>query len=164
VQVWDTLTGKELNVLNGHTLSVTSAAFSTDSTCVVSCSEDKSVRVWDMLTSKELHVLNGHTHCIKSVAFLTDSTCIVSGSENKLVQEWHSMEPHYIREQAKNSSHDQPYTRWLLSADGQAHLIFVLFDAQLPDSSDILTIPHSTTSSIGFNNVIGPRWHDSYHP
>jgi WD40 repeat protein len=48
VRVWDVSTGKELNVLNGHTELVNSVAFSTDGTHIVSGSSDISVRVWDM--------------------------------------------------------------------------------------------------------------------
>jgi WD40 repeat protein len=59
--VWDALTGKEKHVLNGHTDSVNSVAFSSDGSHIVSGSSDNSVRVWDALTGKEKHVLNGHT-------------------------------------------------------------------------------------------------------
>jgi WD40 repeat protein len=52
VRVWDVSTGKELNVLNGHTESVNSVAFSTDGTYIVSGSSDNSVRVWDASTGK----------------------------------------------------------------------------------------------------------------
>jgi hypothetical protein len=46
VRVWDALTGEEKHVLNGHTDSVNSVAFSSDGSRVVSGSNDKSVRVW----------------------------------------------------------------------------------------------------------------------
>jgi len=88
VRVWDASTGKELNVLNGHTSSVTSVAFSTDGTRIVSGSEDKSVRVWDASTGQEFNVLNGHTHWVNSVAFSTDGTRIVSGSRDESVRVW----------------------------------------------------------------------------
>ena len=39
---WDAAMGKELNVLNGHTGSVNSVAFSTDGTWIVSGSWDTS--------------------------------------------------------------------------------------------------------------------------
>jgi len=152
VRVWDASTGKELNVLNGHTDPVRSVAFSTDGTRIVSGSDDKSVRVWDALTGKELSGLNGHTLSVDSVAFSTHGTRIVSRSSDDSVRVWHSTEPHYVREQTKNSPRGELHTGWLLSADGQAHLTFVPLDARLPDPSNIL------------NATIGPRWHDCYCP
>ena len=168
VQVWDASTGKELNVLNGHTDSVYSVAFSTDGTCIVSGLGDKSVWVWDTLTGKVLNVLNGHTKPVYSVAFSTDGRCIVSGSGDKSVRVWDiMMQPHYIQEQTKTwSSYYSPkYTGWLLSADRQAYLMFVPLDALLSDSFNILTIPHSAASSVDFTNAtIGSQWHSCYSP
>ncbi|KDR70901.1 hypothetical protein GALMADRAFT_37536, partial [Galerina marginata CBS 339.88] len=46
LQLWDASTGKEINVLNGHTHFVNSVAFSPDGTHIVSGSWDNSVRVW----------------------------------------------------------------------------------------------------------------------
>ena len=165
VRVWDASTGKQLKVLKGSTFCVNSVAFSTDSTRIVSGSEDKSVRVWNASTGKELNVLNGHTDSVNSVTFSTDGTHTVSGSSDDSVRVWKSMEPNYIREQAKNPPHGQPHTGWLLSADAQAHLMFVPLDARLPDPSNILTIPPSAVSSVDFTNAtIGSRWHDCYSP
>ena len=81
-------TGKELNVLNGHTGSVNSVAFSNDGTQIVSGSWDDSVWVWDVLTAKELNALNGHTGSIYLVAFSNDGMQIVSGSRDKSVMVW----------------------------------------------------------------------------
>jgi len=159
--VWDASTGKQLNVLNGHTHFVNSVAFSTDGTRIVSGSDDNSVRVWDASTGKQLNVLNGHTWLVKSVAFSTDGAHIVSGSYDNSVRVW-DMKPHYIREQVNDPS--PRYTGWLLSTDRRAYLMFVPLDARLPDSFNILTIPHSAASSVDFTNAtIGPRWRDCYY-
>ena len=168
VQVWDASTGKELNVLNGHTDLVNSVAFSIDGTCIVSGSYDKSVRVWDASTGKVLNVLNGHTDSVYSVAFSTDGTHILSGSLDKSVRVWDiMMQPHYIQEHTKTqSSSDSPkYTGWLLSADRQNYLMFVPLDTLLSDSFNILTIPHSAASNVDFTNAtIGSQWHSCYSP
>ena len=141
---------------------VNSVAFSTDGTRIASGSDDKSVRVWDVSTGKQLNVLKGHTEWVKSVAFSTDGTRIVSGLDDNSVRVW-DMGSHYIREQANDPS--SGYTGWLLSTDRQVYLMFVPLDARLPDSFNILTIPHSAASSVDFTNAtIGPRWHDCYRP
>ena len=161
LRVWDASTGKQLNVLNGHTWLVNSVAFSTDGTRIVSGSDDESVRVWDASRGKQLNVLKGHTESVNSVAFSKDCMRIVSGSHDNSVRVW-DMEPHYIREQANDPS--PTYTGWLLSTDRQAYLMFVPLDARLPDSFNTLTIPH-TAASIDFTNAtIGPRWRDCYCP
>ena len=163
VRVWDAWTGKELNVLNGHTSKINSVAFSTDGTRIVSGSWDKSVRVWDTSTGKEPNVPNGHTDSVNSVASSIDGMHIASASLDNSVQVWHSMEPPYIREQ--NYSYRQLHTGWLLSADRQAHLMFVPPDARLPDPSNILTIPPSAVSYVDFSNAtLGSQWTDCYSP
>ena len=89
--MWDVLSGVELKVLNGHTDSVWSVAFSTDGTHIVSGSSDQSVRVWDALNGVELKVLNGHTSSVWSVAFSNDGTYIVSGSSDQSVRMWDAL-------------------------------------------------------------------------
>ena len=88
VQVWDASSGAELKVLNGHTNSIQSVAFSSDGTHIVSGSWDKSVQVWDAMSGAHLKVLNGHTDRIESVAFSSDGTCIVSGSYEESIWVW----------------------------------------------------------------------------
>jgi WD40 repeat protein len=46
VRVWDPATGTQTTQLNDHTDSVTSVAWSPDSTQLASASDDKTVRVW----------------------------------------------------------------------------------------------------------------------
>ncbi|KIM75212.1 hypothetical protein PILCRDRAFT_13772 [Piloderma croceum F 1598] len=75
-------------MLNGHTGTVRSVAFSSDGTCIVSGSSDNSVQVWDASTGTELKMLNGHTDYVRSVAFSSDGTRIVSGSSDNSVWVW----------------------------------------------------------------------------
>ena len=67
MRVWDVSSGDQLKILNGHTHYVTSVAFSSDCTYIVSGSDDASVQVWDALSGIELRVLNGHTNDVTSV-------------------------------------------------------------------------------------------------
>ncbi|KAF8157273.1 WD40-repeat-containing domain protein [Crassisporium funariophilum] len=79
--------GTLLMTLNTNT-SISSVAFSSDGSRIVSGSIDRSVRVWDASTGEEKHVLNGHTLHVTSVAFSNDGSCIVSGSRDKSVRVW----------------------------------------------------------------------------
>ncbi|MDR3232099.1 MAG: hypothetical protein LBT46_00250, partial [Planctomycetaceae bacterium] len=65
-------------VLEGHTDTVRSAAFSPDGTKIVTASEDNTARIWDAATGKELQKLEGHTHYVWSAVFSPDGKRIVT--------------------------------------------------------------------------------------
>ncbi|TEB21769.1 WD40 repeat-like protein [Coprinellus micaceus] len=88
VRIYDSSTGGQLGVLNGHTGPVLSVAISSDMTCIVSASHDHSVRIWKASTGEELQALRGHTAKIWSVAICADGALIVSGSEDQSVRIW----------------------------------------------------------------------------
>ncbi|KAF8996388.1 WD40 repeat-like protein [Hymenopellis radicata] len=57
IRTWDTRNGENIQVLTGHTRSVTSVVVSSGGEQIVSGSEDKSVVVWDAKTGERLHSL-----------------------------------------------------------------------------------------------------------
>ena len=69
--------------LEGHSRSVTSVAFSPDSTLVASASYDETVKIWDIATGTCTQTLEGHSDWVNSVAFSPDSTLVAS----EMVQE-----------------------------------------------------------------------------
>jgi hypothetical protein len=83
VRVWDLQTGKQLQLLQGHTSAVRSVALQGNT--VVSGSWDETVRVWDLQTGKQLQLLQGHTDVL-SVAL--QGNTVVSGSDDKTVRVW----------------------------------------------------------------------------
>ncbi|KDR66490.1 hypothetical protein GALMADRAFT_1155520 [Galerina marginata CBS 339.88] len=168
VRVWDASTGEMLKMMEGHTDRVVSVAFSSDNKCIISGSEDKSVRLWDVLTGEVLEVLDGHTGYVSSVAFSSNDQCIVSGSSDKSVRAWalHTQQTslHYIRQKITDSSGYQRHTGWLLSPQEEHYLMFVPLGANLPDSSNILTLPRSYAPSVDFtSSTLGPEWHKCFY-
>ncbi|KAJ7166772.1 hypothetical protein C8R46DRAFT_951385, partial [Mycena filopes] len=78
-----------MQVVLGHTSTVSSVAFSPDGTRIVSGSNDKTVRVWDTETQAQIGApLEGHTGTVSSVAFSPDGARIVSGADDKTVRVW----------------------------------------------------------------------------
>ena len=102
--MWDASTGETLKMLEGHTQSVRSAAFSSNANRIVSASDDGSVWMWDASTGETLKVLEGHTNYVMSVAFSSDGNRIISGSDDKSVRVWDPS----IGETLKVPEHSEP--------------------------------------------------------
>ena len=118
IELWDTMTGKKLSTLSGHThgmqgrlplvahedppppgenqvrfvdgnpFNVLALAFSPDGTRLASGGKDKTVRLWDTATNKELATLRKHTGWTNVLAFSPDGKMLASGSPDKTVQLW----------------------------------------------------------------------------
>lgn len=82
------LVAKLVADLNGHTLSVNSAAFSLDGGRVVTASADKTARVWNAHTGQLLAILRGHTGEVKSAEFSINGQRIVTASDDKTARMW----------------------------------------------------------------------------
>src|SRR5262249_12614769 len=65
--VWDLDSG-HLTALNGHTLTVTGAAFTPDSRRLLSGSLDRSLRLWDADSGRLVHVIENRGRGILAVA------------------------------------------------------------------------------------------------
>jgi len=81
-------TGMTSRVLNDHTRSVTSVAFSPDSRYLASTSVDKSVRIRDLVTGMTSCVPDGHTSSVGSVALSPNNRYLASCSDDKSVRIW----------------------------------------------------------------------------
>src|SRR5277367_5264887 len=75
------------NILAGHTLGVTSVAFSPNSKWVASGSNDWTVKIWDAETGNVVAgPFKGHNGQVTSVAFSHDGKQVASGSIDRTVR------------------------------------------------------------------------------
>ena len=154
VRVWDTLTGVELKELKGHTNCIFLVAFSSDGTWIVSGSSDKSVWVWDVSTGVELKELKGHTNWVTSVTFSSNGTQVVSGSYDNSVQVWDVSMIGY-----EHCAWDLAPTNWIISSQGQNHIMWVPQGAGLLLPFNIITISCFGFATVEFcQSMIGVDW------
>ncbi len=102
--------------MGGHTLSVSSAAFSPDGMRIVSGSMDKTARIWDAATGKQLLVLNGHQAGIWTAVFSPDGTRVLTAAEDNTARIWDAKTGAQI---AVLSGHSEKVTSAAFSSDGK---------------------------------------------
>ncbi|TAF58030.1 MAG: serine/threonine protein kinase [Oscillatoriales cyanobacterium] len=77
-----------VHTLVGHSLAVTSVAFSPDGATLASGSEDKTIEMWKLDAGKRWYTLTGHTDWVTCVAFSPDGATLASGGRDKTIQIW----------------------------------------------------------------------------
>jgi WD40 repeat protein len=88
VRVWDTSSGQQVHLLEGHTGRVRSAVYSPDGQYIITASDDKTVRVWEAGSGHEVRRLEGHTGPVRSAVYNPDGQYIVTASDDKTVRVW----------------------------------------------------------------------------
>jgi WD40 repeat protein len=78
IRKWQSIDGKELVVIQGHSNGVTSLCLSPDGAHLVSASVDYSVRIWDLETNQQLGEPLWHDDRVFAVAVSIDGQYIAS--------------------------------------------------------------------------------------
>jgi len=88
-RAWDTLTGEELLVLNGHNDLIYAIAFNNPfGDKIATASFDRIARLWDANTGDCIHALKGHQKEITCLSFNHLSTILATGSADFSVKLW----------------------------------------------------------------------------
>ncbi|KAG1752763.1 WD40-repeat-containing domain protein [Suillus occidentalis] len=155
--------------LVGHTRWVNSVSFSWDGTCIVSGSNDQTVRLWDAVTGKPIgQSLRGHTDWVKSVSFSPDGTRIISCSDDGTVRVWYAAIGKSLHDHAGSSSSPHgnciPHPAAAIPTPNTANDDFISFSSNsthaLRDTTELLAgIPHDGhTFLLGDDGwIIGPK-------
>ena len=87
LRLWDTASGKESRVLQGHETGLHSVAWSPEGKRVASGDFRGVVKLWDTSTGKELASFRAHGEMVRSLAFSPDGKVLISAGGYGLVQE-----------------------------------------------------------------------------
>ncbi len=85
-RVWFNI--RERLKLEGHSNAVNSVAFSPSGDCIISGSDDNTLRLWDLKGNAIGAPFEGHSNAVRSVAFSPSGDCIISGSNDRTLRLW----------------------------------------------------------------------------
>lgn len=82
----DKVVGSAYKTLTGHNHFVSGLSISGNSSHLLSCSWDKTLRLWDLNTFKSINLISTHTKDVLCASFINDDRMIVSGSMDKTLK------------------------------------------------------------------------------
>lgn len=94
--IWDSLTGKLIQTLIGHTDHINCVAYSPDGAHLVSAAGDGTTRVWECDTGKLRAFLRRRYEWASSASFSPDGEYIVSAGVDRVVSVWDWRREHLV--------------------------------------------------------------------
>jgi WD40 repeat protein len=109
-------TRRPVQSFEGHSAQIRALAVSADGTCLVSGSDDRTVRVWNLATGGAVHTLAGHNCEVGTIAVARDSRRAVSGGADGMLLVWDLEKGRLLRRQ---SGCRRPVRAILITPDDQ---------------------------------------------
>ncbi len=88
IRIWDRLSGRELQRLTGHQMSVEAIVLSGDGRSLYSGSRDKTIKKWDLADGSCRQTFTGHQSWVQTIALSGDERSLYSGGDDKTIKEW----------------------------------------------------------------------------
>lgn len=107
---------RQVRRMKGHTVGITSVAFSPDGRYAISGHRDGIVRLWEPMTGREIRQFEGHISDVNVVAFSPDGHYILSGGIDKTVRLWDVMTAQELR---RFEGHTSSVEAIAISPDGR---------------------------------------------
>ena len=85
INIWDALSGKNVDVFGGHAEWVRSLSYSHDGKYILSGSFDDTVKIWDAHTYKEIRIIKAYANDADSAGFSPDGKFVVSTDNRDIV-------------------------------------------------------------------------------
>ena len=130
-RIYEVSSGKVIQVLNGHTASITSAIFSPDGALALTAGYDNTARIYEVSTGKELKVLDGHFNGIYQAFFSSDGKMVLTASNDNTISIWEVQTGREIQLDLHNNSSYFPSiffsqdSRYIITADvGHKTIVF----------------------------------------
>ena len=146
IWLYDAHSGKELDLLTGHTDKVLNVAFNLNGNILASGSDDGSIHLWDIRTSKHLRTMTEDTSLITNVVFSGNSKMLASVSKDNTIRLWDTQSGE-IRKTLKGHA-DKIFSIWLsgngkMLASASKDNTIRLWDTQSGEIRKTLDLEHS---------------------
>lgn len=116
IKIWNVISKKAIQTLNGHMGPVTSIAFSPNGMRLAAGSSDGTIKLWSMTTFQEIRTIRGHSGRVNSICFSSDQNMLASGSDDTKAK---IFDAHTGAEIASLSGHTGGVTCVRISGDNQ---------------------------------------------